>query len=545
MKIALAQIAPVVGDIDGNAERVRAALAEARTQGAELALFPELCLTGYPPHDLLERPAFVERNLVVLRELARETTDIGAVVGFVDRVDHGSGKQLRNAAALLADGQVASVHHKVLLPTYDVFDEARYFAPGGAVHAVEFRGVKLGISVCEDAWNETELWATPHYARDPLAELVDAGAELLINLSASPFTLPKRDERPRMFQAAARRFGVPMLFVNQACGNDDLVFDGHSLAFGGDGTPWARGAEFDTDLVVVDTDAGAGPVRDLRRNDEAAVLAALEMGTRDYIHRCGFRSALVGLSGGIDSSVVAAVAARALGPENVVGVAMPTRYSSEGSLTDAEALARNLGIHYKVVPIDGLFQGFLDSLGPLFEGREADVTEENIQARVRGIVLMSLSNKFGHMLLTTGNKSEMSVGYATLYGDMAGGLALIADVPKTLVYRVAVEMNQGGEQVPQTVIDKPPSAELRPDQKDSDSLPDYDVLDAILYHHVERGEDRAAIVARGFDGAVVEDVMRKVRIAEYKRRQAPPGLKVTSKAFGFGRRMPIAQGWRG
>ncbi len=545
MKIALGQIAPVVGDIDGNAALVRRALGEARGLGARLVLFPELCLTGYPPHDLLERPAFVERNLVVLRELARETDGIAAVVGFVDRVDHGHGKQLRNAAALLAGGQVVSVHHKVLLPTYDVFDEARYFSPGGAVHVTELDGVKLGISVCEDAWNDTELWSNPLYARDPLAELVDAGAELLINLSASPFTLPKRDERPRMFQAAARRFGVPMLFVNQACGNDDLVFDGHSLAFGPDGIPWARGAEFDTDLVMVDVAAGTGTQRDGQPNDDAAVLAALVLGTRDYIHRCGFSSALVGLSGGIDSSVVAAVAARALGPDNVVGVAMPTRYSSAGSLTDAEALARNLGIHYEVLPIDGLFQGFLDALEPLFDGRAADVTEENIQARVRGVVLMSLSNKFGHMLLTTGNKSEMSVGYATLYGDMAGGLALIADVPKTLVYRVAVEMNRDGEQVPQTVIDKPPSAELRPDQKDSDSLPDYDVLDAILYHHVERGEDREAIVARGFDGDVVEDVMRKVRIAEYKRRQAPPCLKVTSKAFGFGRRMPIAQGWRG
>ena len=545
MKIALAQIAPVVGDIDGNARLVREALAAARADGADLAVFPELCLTGYPPHDLLERPRFVERNLEVLRELARETAGIAAVVGFVDQVEHGSGKPLRNAAALLAGGRVASVHHKVLLPTYDVFDEARYFAPGGAVHVAELGGVKLGIAVCEDAWHESDLWSTPHYSRDPLAELADAGAELLINISASPFTLTKRDVRPRLFQSAARRFEMPMFFVNQVCGNDDLVFDGHSLAFGPDGSPWARAAEFDTDLLVVDTDTGEGPCRERRRNEEAAVLAALELGTRDYIHRCGFRSALVGLSGGIDSSVVAAVAARALGPENVWGVAMPTRYSSEGSLSDAEALAKNLGIHYRAVPIDGLFQGFLDALGPLFEGRDEDVTEENIQARIRGVVLMSMSNKFGHMLLTTGNKSEMSVGYATLYGDMAGGLAVIADVPKVMVFKVAVEMNRHGEQVPQTVIDKPPSAELRPDQFDSDSLPPYEVLDAILYHHVERGEDRDAIVARGFDGEVVADVMRKVRIAEYKRRQAPPGLKVTSKAFGTGRRMPIAQGWRG
>ena len=545
MIVALAQLAPVVGDLEGNARKIREALAEAGGRGADLVLFPELCLTGYPPHDLLERPHFVDRNRELLFELAKETTEVAAVVGFVDRTDRPAGKRLHNAAALLADGRVQSVHHKVLLPTYDVFDEARYFQPGGPVSAVPFRGRTLGITICEDAWHEGELWPRPQYARDPLAEQVDAGADLLINISASPFTLPKREARPRMFQATARRLGTPLLFVNQACGNDDLVFDGHSLAFGGDGEPWARGAEFAPDLILVDVDGGTGTRRDPCASEEAAVLAALELGTRDYVHRCGFQSALVGLSGGIDSTVVAAVAAGALGPQYVWGIAMPTRYSSQGSLDDAEALARNLGIHYRVVPIDDLFGGFLDALEPLFEGRAPDVTEENIQARVRGIVLMALSNKFGHMLLTTGNKSEMATGYATLYGDMAGGLAVIADVPKTLVYRVAVEMNRDGEVVPRSVIDKPPSAELRPDQKDSDSLPPYETLDAILFHHVERGEDRDAIVARGFDTDVVEDVMRKVRIAEYKRRQAPPGLKVTSKAFGFGRRMPIAQGWRG
>ncbi len=546
MKVALAQIAPVVGDLDGNLARIESALAEASRQDAGLVAFPEMTLTGYPPHDLLERPEFIARNRAALDAAAVMTRrGPAAIVGFVDRNEDERGKPLHNAAALLAGGAVVSVHHKVLLPTYDVFDEARYFDAGGPVATTELAGHRLGITICEDAWAQSELTPRPRYARDPLAELVAAGAELLINVSASPFTLPKRDHRPQMLAGAARRLGVPLLFVNQVGGNDDLVFDGHSLAIGPDGARWARGPEFEDALLVVDLDERRGPDHALCGDDEDAVIAALTRGTRDYAHRCGFRTALVGLSGGIDSSVVAAIAARALGPDNVWGVAMPTRYSSAGSLTDAAALARNLGIRYDEFPIDDLFGRFAEQLQPLFGGKGPDVTEENLQARLRAVTLMALSNKHGHLLLTTGNKSEVATGYCTLYGDMAGGLAVISDLPKMMVYAVARALNRDGEQVPRTVIDKPPSAELAPDQTDQDSLPPYALLDEILEHHVEGHEDRAALVARGHDPAVVDDVMRRVRIAEYKRRQAAPGLKITSKAFGPGRRMPIAQRWRG
>jgi len=426
-----------------------------------------------------------------------------------------------------------------------VFDEARHFEPGGPVAVTELGGVRLGISICEDAWALSELVPRPLYERDPLAELVEAGAEVLINLSASPFTLTKRDYRPQMLREVAVRHGVPLVYVNQVGGNDDLLFDGHSLAFGPDGALWARGTEFEEDLLLLDLDAPPGPVRAPCADDEEAVIAALTRGTRDYARRCGFRTALVGLSGGIDSSVVAAIAARALGPENVYGVAMPTRYSSEGSRSDAELLARNLGIHFDTVPIDGLFAAFLDELTPRFEGKPADVTEENLQARIRAVVLMALSNKHGHLLLTTGNKSEVATGYCTLYGDMAGGLAVISDLPKMLVYRVARALNRDGPAVPETVIDKPPSAELAPDQTDQDSLPPYALLDEILERHIEDREDVGALLAAGYDEAVVRDVVRRVKLAEYKRRQAAPGLRVTSKAFGPGRRMPIAQRWKG
>jgi len=531
--------------VDGNLSSIRGELARAEEAGADLCLFPELCLTGYPPLDLLERPRFIRRCREALEELATTVGKTGAIVGFIDRNMGDTGKPLHNAAALLADGRIVSVHHKVLLPTYDVFDEHRYFTPGGPVQVVEYGGLKLGISICEDAWSKAELPSEPRYVRDPLQELVDAGADVLINISASPFTLTKRRQRPQMMRDNAARLSRPLLYVNQVGGNDELLFDGHSLAAGPDGSLWARCHEFEEDLRLVDVTAGSGTVAELLPGEESAVIAGLARGTRDYAHRCGFKTALVGLSGGIDSALVATLAARALGPHNVWGVAMPTRYSSEGSLNDAQALAGNLGIHYRVFGIDGLFQQFTDELSPLFEGKPADVTEENLQARIRAVVLMSLSNKHGHLLLTTGNKSEVATGYCTLYGDMAGGLAVIADLPKTLVYRVAEQFNVGGEVIPAAIIHKPPSAELAPDQKDSDSLPPYDVLDQILHFHVERGEDTQAIVARGFDADVVQQVTRLVRIAEYKRRQAPPVLKITSKAFGGGRRMPIAQGWWG
>ncbi|MDD5309988.1 MAG: NAD+ synthase [Deltaproteobacteria bacterium] len=545
MRIALAQVNPTVGDFEGNAGLVLARLTEAEAQGARLCVFPEMCLAGYPPHDLLERPAFVARNLEALAEVARHTARVAAVVGFVAENPDKLGKRLQNAAALLAGGQVVAVQAKTLLPTYDVFDERRYFEPARFSRPVELDGVSLGLSVCEDIWNNPGFWPDRHYDRDPIAELVAQGADVIVNISASPFTLEKRRLRPRMLEAAARHYRRPIVFVNQVGGNDDLVFDGASLAFGPNGRLWARAADWAEDLVVVDTEAGAGDVRTPIATDEAAALEALTVGVRDYARKCGFKSAVLGLSGGIDSSLVAAVGARALGPKNVLGVAMPSRYSSQGSLTDAVALAKNLGIRFETLPIDGLFQGFLDGLAPSFAGTAPGTAEENLQARVRGTLLMALSNKFGHLLLTTGNKSELATGYCTLYGDMAGGLAVVSDVPKTLVYRLCAELNREREVIPSSVIDKPPSAELRPDQKDEDSLPPYPVLDAILDLYVEKGLSIADIAARGHDERVVREVARLVRGSEYKRRQAAPGIKITAKAFGPGRRMPVAERFEG
>jgi NAD+ synthase (glutamine-hydrolysing) len=545
MRIALAQVNPTVGDFDGNVRLVLDRLAEAEARGARLCVFPELCLTGYPPHDLLERPAFVKRNLEALLAVAGRTARVAAVVGFVAENPDKVGKRLQNAAALLADGKVAAVQAKTLLPTYDVFDERRYFEPSRESRPVVLDGVRLGLTVCEDIWNNPGFEQGRHYDRDPVSELVARGVDLVVNISASPFTLEKRHLRPDMLAAAARHHARTVVFVNQVGGDDDLVFDGASLAFGPDGRPWARAADFAEDLVIVDTDAGTGDMRAPLEGDEAAALEALTLGVRDYARKCGFRSAVLGLSGGIDSSLVAAVGARALGAKNVLGVAMPSRYSSPGSLADAQALAANLGIRFETLPIDGLFQGFLDGLAPAFKGTAPGTAEENLQARVRGTVLMALSNKFGHLLLTTGNKSELATGYCTLYGDMAGGLAVISDVPKTLVYRLCAELNREREIIPMSVIDKPPSAELRPDQKDEDSLPPYATLDAILDLYVEKGLSIAEIAARGHDERTVREVARLVRGSEYKRRQAAPGIKITAKAFGPGRRMPVAERFEG
>ncbi len=547
MKIALCQLNPVVGDFDGNLHLVLRALERARRRGARLCVFPELVLCGYPPHDLLERPRFVEQSLAALDRVADACQGIAAVVGHIRPDPRPVGKGLQNAAALLDDGEVRSVHVKTLLPTYDVFDERRYFEPAREVTLAELDGTSLGISVCEDIWNVPGASAPHLYDRDPVAELVAGGAEILINIAASPFTLHKRASRPRMLRAVAVRHGRPVVFVNQVGGNDELIFDGHSLASAADGSLVARAREFDEDLVVVDFRTGAGDVREIEETDEDAVLAALVTGTRDYARKTGFSSGVLGLSGGIDSALVAAIAARALGPTNVLGVAMPSRFSSPGSLIDARALASSLGIRFREIPIDGLFQGFLDVLAPAFEGRARDVTEENLQARVRGVALMALSNKLGRLVLTTGNKSELATGYCTLYGDMAGGLAVLGDVPKTLVYRLARRINDraGTDLVPRSTIDKPPSAELAPDQRDEDSLPPYPVLDGILEALVDRGLPPSAVELEGFDPVVVSRVARLVAGSEYKRRQAPPVLKVTSKAFGFGRRMPLAQRWRG
>jgi len=564
--VALGQIDPTIGDFDGNRRLITAAHLDAARRGADLLVVPELALSGYPPKDLLERPAFLAAARASLEALARATArvtaDLGAqapalLVGFPEALEGAvAGRRVANSAALIDGGQIVAVVRKSLLPTYDVFDEWRYFEPATDVAPIELRGRRVGISICEDIWNDTDFWPHRLYRSDPIETLVARGAEILINVSASPYTMEKRQLRPRMLAATARRWRRPLVFVNQVGGQDDLVFDGASLVLGADGEVIARAREHAPDLIVADLDRKTGDMHELASSDLKSALDALTLGTADYARRCGFSRALLGLSGGIDSALVACIAARALGPDNVLGVAMPSRFSSEGSLTDAAALAKNLGIDFNVISIEPMFEAYLGALSPAFAdarsgetgnaaSEAADLAMQNVQARIRGAILMALSNRHGRLLLTTGNKSELATGYCTLYGDMAGGLAVISDVPKTLVYKLAREINRERAVIPEATLTKPPSAELRPDQTDQDSLPPYDLLDAILDAHLEQGLDSQALVAAGFDAAVVNDVVRRVRVSEYKRRQMPPGLKITGKAFGPGRRMPIAQAWRG
>ncbi len=559
MKVALAQLNPTIGDFEGNRRLVLAATAQAEAGGAALAIFPELVLCGYPPKDLLERPAFIEAANASLQVLVTALADSGTavLVGFPERLAATAGHGLSNSAALIDGGRIVHVARKSLLPTYDVFDEWRYFDPATDVAVTPFRGRRLGIAICEDIWNDADFWPHRRYRSDPIEALVKGGADLLINVSASPYTIDKRHLRPRMLAATARRWQRPLLFVNQVGGQDDLVFDGASLAIDATGTIVARGAEHATDLVLVDLAAPTAARLTSEPpgapgSDELSALAALALGTRDYARRCGFSRALLGLSGGIDSALVAAIAARALGPQNVLGVAMPSRYSSPGSLRDAEALAKNLGIDFTVVSIEPMFAAYLETLAPALEAfasggtpeaaaAAADLTAQNLQARVRGAILMALSNRQDRLLLSTGNKSEIATGYCTLYGDMAGGLAVISDVPKTLVYRLARALNADARLIPEATLTKAPSAELRPNQTDQDSLPPYDLLDAILEAHLTGGLDLPELVARGFDAAVARDVVRRVQQSEYKRRQMAPGLKITGKSFGPGRRYPIAR----
>jgi len=561
VKVALGQINPTIGDFEGNRRLVLEATAAAEAQGAELALFPELALAGYPPRDLLERTGFLDAAAASLAALAAALAPsrTAVVVGFPERLPPGpSGRVVANSAALIDGGRVTHVVRKSLLPTYDVFDEWRYFEPAAEVAPVSFRGRTLGLSICEDIWNDADFWPHRLYRGDPIETLVRAGAEMIVNISASPYTMQKRHLRPRMLASTAARWQRPLLFVNQVGGQDDLVFDGASLAFDAGGRVIARGAENAVDLVMVDVAAGRGAIAPFDASDERSALAALELGTRDYARRCGFRQALLGVSGGIDSALVACIAAGAFGPKNVLGVAMPSRYSSPGSVTDAEALARTLGIDFCTIPIEPMFAAYLDVLASPLEtfaparpadaaALAADLTAQNLQARVRGGILMALSNRQDRLLLTTGNKSEVATGYCTLYGDMAGGLAVISDAPKTLVYRLSRAVNDAAiaegrpAPIPASTMTKPPSAELRPDQTDQDSLPPYDLLDAILEAHLVEGLDAAALAARGFARPVVDDVLRRVRTSEYKRRQMPPGLKITGKAFGPGRRYPIAR----
>jgi NAD+ synthetase len=556
VRIAIAQLDYTIAAFDRNLDAMRRAVDRALASGAELVVFSELATIGYPPGDLLERDDVVDRNLVQLERIAALSDEkLAILVGYVERNPLRAGRALHNAAALCVGGKVADRYFKCLLPTYDVFDEARYFEPGVEARLLEVHGVRVGVSVCEDVWADPERDGISLYHRNPVSELVDRGAQLLINISASPFEVGKAELRRDLVRRYAAESGRFFVYANQVGGNDQLVFDGHSMVFDGQGRVVARAHAFAEDLLAYEVPAAAlgeatglaGPVGELREVDEdidAQALAALELGLRDYVHKCGFAGVLLGLSGGIDSALVAVIAARALGPGNVLGVAMPTRYSSAASMTDAEALAGRLGIDFRIIPIDDIFQAYLDRLAPVFEGWEEDVTEENLQARIRGVVLMALSNKFGRLLLAAGNKSEVAVGYATLYGDMCGGLAPISDVPKTLVYRLARLVNREREIIPKSILDKAPSAELRPDQTDQDTLPPYDQLDRVLELYVEHHLSPARIVDAGLDPAVVDQVVRLIDRSEYKRRQAAPGIKITSKAFGVGRRYPIAADYR-
>ena len=543
MKLALAQINTTVGDFAGNLALIRKAYARGMADGAELVVAPELAITGYPPRDLLLKSGFIEGNLAALTELAQSVGEVGLVVGHVGINEKHPGRQAVNAVSLLHHGKVAATRTKTLLPTYDVFDEDRYFEPAPDNTPVEFNGRKLGLTICEDVWNDDSFWADPRYRANPVDGLVKQGAEVIVNVSASPWNLGKEGMRREMLASLATNAQRPVVYCNAVGGNDELVFDGGSLALNAQGEVLAAGAQFVEALVAVDLD---GTVQAVSEPQEMALLHdALVLGVQDYLGKCGFRSAVIGLSGGIDSAVTAALAVKALGAENVRGISMPSAYSSQGSLDDSAALAANLGIQYDVIPIHAGFEMMKTSLEPIFGDRPEDVTEENMQARLRGLILMAASNKFGSLVLTTGNKSELAVGYCTLYGDMCGGLAVISDVPKTKVFELAHWINRDEVIIPEATITKPPSAELRPDQKDQDSLPPYEVLDAILERYVVESQSVSEIVTSGFDEATVQRIVRLIDLNEYKRRQAAPGLKVTSKAFGVGRRIPVAQRYEG
>jgi NAD+ synthase/NAD+ synthase (glutamine-hydrolysing) len=543
VKIALGQINPTVGDFSGNSGKIIQFAKQARAAGAGLILFPELAVCGYPPRDLVERQWFIERNRATVEHIAAETNGIAVICGMVTPAHAESGKSVMNSAAFLRNGRIEFIQSKMLLPTYDVFDEMRNFAPARSQQLFNFSGKQVALTICEDAWNDKHFWQKRLYPNDPIEELIRAGGNLVLNISASPFWLGKREFRRDMLATIAKNQNVPVAMVNQVGGNDSLVFDGSSLVLAPDGRVIAQAKSFEEDLILFDSAALTGDMHEQISGDEASAYEALVLGTRDYVHKCGFRRAIVGLSGGIDSALTASIAADALGEDNVIGVGMPGPYSSPGSISDARDLASNLGIRFEILPITEIYNAARQTLAPVFVGKAEDVTEENIQSRARGLILMSLSNKFGALVLSTGNKSELAVGYCTLYGDMVGGLAVISDVPKTLVYKLAAYVNSRDSKpvIPQPTIDKPPSAELRPDQKDSDSLPPYDVLDAILEDYVEDSHSAQQIAeSRHFDLALVKRVIRMIVGSEYKRQQAAPGIKITPKAFGYGRRFPIA-----
>ncbi len=543
MKVALAQINTTVGDLAGNEAKILDAYQRGVDAGAEIVVMPELTTTGYPPRDLLLKKEFVAQNLAVLQRLAAVTGRTALLVGYVGENKILPGRSLTNEVALLQNGKIVATRIKTLLPTYDVFDEDRYFEPALMNLPVDFAGGKLGLTVCEDIWNDEDFWPERRYQNNPPMELITAGAKILFNVSASPWSLGKEKVRYEMLSSLARKGKTPIVFCNAIGGNDELVFDGNSMVFNSAGQLVAQANLFAEDFVVADTNS-TDVVEFRSSSDPEKIHDALVLGLRDYLHKCGFKSAVIGLSGGIDSAVVAVLAAEALGKENVRGVSLPSEFSSQHSLEDARVLAENVGIQYDVIPIQTMFAATKQELKSVFADRAEDTTEENIQARLRGVLLMAMSNKFGSLLLTTGNKSELGVGYCTLYGDMCGGLAVISDVPKTMVYQLAKWINREREIIPDSTITKPPSAELRPDQCDQDSLPPYEILDAILDHYVVHARSVTDIVKLGFEEAVVKKIIRLIDLSEYKRRQAAPGLKVTSKAFGLGRRFPVAQKYR-
>ena len=561
MKIALVQLNPVIGDFAYNSGKILSWVGKAREKECDLVIFPELALCGYPPQDLLERPKFLEDHDRAFRELAGRISGIAVILGHLEKHHGASGKPLHNSASVIADGRVLFTAQKRLLPTYDVFDEARYFEPGACSRPFLFKGLNIGITVCEDIWNDKGEPDRKLYASDPVKELVAGMREvgnvldLLINISASPFHVGKEDVKREIFSGVCRRNNVPLIYVNQVGGQDSLLFDGWSAAMDSSGNIITRAARFKEDMVVLKTETWEGERHDSQRKaagesgmapaQAGAVYDALVMGVRDYAEKCGFTKGILGLSGGIDSAVTCAIACEAFGPENVLGVAMPSPYTSGQSVEDAGRLSANLDCRFEIIPITKVFKAFKDSLPHVFKGSgRPDVTEQNIQARIRGNLLMALSNRDGSLLLSTGNKSEMAVGYCTLYGDMSGGLAVISDVPKLLVYRLAEYINREKEKIPQAIIDRPPSAELAPGQLDQDDLPPYEILDGILQAYLERHMSVEDIIALGFERRVVQDIVKRIRVNEYKRKQAPLGLKVSSKAFGYGRRYPTAQNYR-
>ena len=539
MNIGILQLNFTVGDFRGNSEKLVSAYERAVREGAELCVGSELGLCGYPPRDLLNRRDFVESHERALREVAKRVGKVPLLIGGIEKTNQKAGRPLYNTAFLVEKGKTRAVARKILLPTYDVFDEDRYFEAGDKVGSVRIAGKRVGVTICEDIWNDEDLWPERRYRIDPVRELAKKGMDLLINLSASPWNIGKEKVRYRLLAEVAKREKIPVIQVNQVGGNDELVFDGQSLGVGVKGGLLARGVAFMEDVKVVDI--GGKEEKPVWAGDEEQVFQALVLGTRDYLQKCGFQEVVLGLSGGIDSALVAVVAAEALGKDKVLGVAMPSRFSSAGSVADAEALAKRLGIRYQKIPIEDTFAAMLRSIAPAREGRSGGLTEENLQSRIRGMTLMAISNDSGRLLLTTGNKSEMAVGYCTLYGDMCGALAVIADVPKTLVYRISRWINREREIIPKNSIEKAPSAELRPDQKDQDSLPPYEELDRILESYVVNEGSIQGMVKKGISKVLAEEMVRKIDISEYKRRQAAPGLKVTTKAFGVGRRIPLAQ----